>query len=153
MPKIRYKATKKRMDLIVNSLSKLSGRVASAEAAGITYATFVDWMYNVPGFKERVEEAEMETLERGKAVAIQAIFKAMDKNWAAGAWWLERNYPEQFAKRERLDMELTQKKIEFQIGITDPTLIIKEIKQIEDEQKLLQNKNIENNLDNLENEN
>ena len=145
MPVKRWKATKKRMDIIVNHLSKLSGRVASAEAGGITYHTFLKWMENIPEFREAVEKAEAETLERGKAVAIQAIFKAMDKNWAAAGWWLERNHPEIYAKIDHINMDVTSKNVSFTIGITDPTLQIADTtqQQIEETIKKLNENNSE----------
>jgi len=85
---------------LCESLRKLSGRVQACKQAGVCYDTFLGWMKKYPEFVERVKKAERESRKSGKERAIACIFKAMEKSWQAGAWWLERNYPDQYGRRD-----------------------------------------------------
>lgn len=42
-------------------------------------------------------------VEKGRAKAVQThianVVKAAEHSWTASAWWLERNYPQQYARR------------------------------------------------------
>lgn len=77
----------------------------AAEAAGITAATFHDWMKRgtLPGkpnaphraFRELVDQARAE----GEVALVGRIARASQNgSWAAAAWLLERRYPERWAK-------------------------------------------------------
>jgi len=118
------KYTERRIEQILTALKSLSGRVASAESAGIDYHTFKIWYEDIPEFRARVNEAELETMQRGKEVAIKAIFRAMEKSWQSAAWWLERNHPDQYGRIERVDMNMNSNQIIFTIGnSTEPEQI------------------------------
>jgi hypothetical protein len=47
-----------------------------------------------------IEKAEGEA----EAVYTRIVADAAVKNWTAAAWWLERRRPEDFARRERVEM-------------------------------------------------
>lgn len=49
-------------------------------------------------FSESIKEAEAQA----EARVVMKIQQAMDETWQAGAWYLERKYPERWAKREQL---------------------------------------------------
>lgn len=84
---------------ITDDIKEHTGRVNAAKRAGICYDTFCTWMKEKPEFSEAVKEAEEEAKGGMKDKAILTIAKAMDNGlWTAAAWWLERNYPDQYGK-------------------------------------------------------
>lgn len=102
----RTKYTKERVDDICKRLREKKGRVTAVSMAGIDYQTFINWMDSKPEFKKKVEQAEKDGNEYGREYAISCIFRNMQKNWTAAAWWIERNYPSEFASpRDRSIME------------------------------------------------
>lgn len=113
------KYNKKTVDIICQSLTKMSSKTAAAEAAGISLQTYFEWYHNKPEFKKSIDKAIDETKDRAKSIAIQAVFQAMDKNWQAAAWFLERSYPNEYGRKDRIDMDVNEKKIVFQIGVKD----------------------------------
>ena len=76
----------------------------AAEAAGVSRRAIIQW--------ERKGEAEPDGIygvfvrdikkARAEAVAqhIATVLKASEKSWQAAAWWLERQHPEEFGRRE-----------------------------------------------------
>ena len=71
----------------------------AALMSGIAESTFYQWQEDYPEFSESIKKAQS---ERTTAI-LQTILKAAidHKTWQAGAWYLERTDPEQFAKKER----------------------------------------------------
>lgn len=82
---------------IVKHLETGMGRVDSCILAGISYETFTEWMKK-PEFSEAIKKAETRNKQRN-AVIVQ---KAAEKSWQAAAWWLERKYRDEFAKRDEI---------------------------------------------------
>ena len=73
------------------------------KALGIHQSTLYAWLKNEenPLSRELYEELEKARAKR-KAFMIETITKAArDGTWQAAAWWLERCYPEEFAKPDR----------------------------------------------------
>lgn len=70
--------------------------------AGIHPDTFHTWMKEKPEFSEMVKSA----LDNGKAEHLKNIRKAAKKHWQASAWWLERKFPQEWGKRNDLNMNL-----------------------------------------------
>lgn len=71
--------------------------------AGISFETFNEWRKDKPEFSEQVKNAE------GKAVVgwLERIEQAAkDGNWQAAAWKLERRLPEEFGRRERVQVDI-----------------------------------------------
>ena len=65
-------------------------------AAGISYDCFSNWRREDPVFDAEVEHAAAEpAVKLFKTIREQAL-----ETWQAGAWALERRYPEMFAKPE-----------------------------------------------------
>jgi len=64
---------------------------------GISYQTFNEWRKEKSEFSDAIKKAEVEC----KAGRIAVIFKAAEEKWQAAAWWLERRYPQEFAKIDR----------------------------------------------------
>ena len=82
----------------------------AAEAAGITEATFYNWM-NVGGKSTKGKFFEFfEYIKECQSKAVQLHLKLITKaategSWQASAWILERRHPEEFGRKERIDMK------------------------------------------------
>jgi hypothetical protein len=64
--------------------------------AGITYECFNQWRQKDPDFDRQVDELVAKpAIDLFKIIREQA-----PENWQAGAWSLERRFPEMFAKPE-----------------------------------------------------
>jgi len=72
----------------------------AATLAGISEATFYEWKQSHPEFSEELQKAETEC----KAARIARILKAGEKQWQADAWWLERKFKDEFARKEIQDV-------------------------------------------------
>ena len=133
------KYNKKRVDIITTNIKNKVGRIASCEAAGISYKQFKIWYDTYPEFKDAVDEADEVQLNSGKDFAIKNMFALMPKNWMACAWWLERNFPKEYSKQEKIEMSHELKQLN--IHVPDP------------ETKLLMEEQIKKQLPNADNEN
>ena len=79
-------------------------RRAASGAAGFGKTTFYRMLDNdTEGtLRTAIEKAEAEAEATYSTIVANA---AVDpKNWTAAAWWLERRHPEDYAKRERVEM-------------------------------------------------
>lgn len=74
----------------------------AAKAATISETTFYRWMKEKREFRESIKKAEMQR----KCYFILAIAKAAVRKWQAAAWYLERVYPEEFAKKEVIEARI-----------------------------------------------
>lgn len=71
--------------------------------AGIATSTFYGWINNP---SNELEKELADRVERARVVRkmqlLQTIFDAAENGcWQAAAWYLERRYPEEFAKPDR----------------------------------------------------
>ncbi len=87
---------------IVKALENGDGRVRACKAAGIHYSTFLDWLEHKPEFSEAIKKAERCGLSRVRDLAQRGIIEKFTSHWQAAAWWLERNYPAEFGRREEV---------------------------------------------------
>lgn len=108
------KYNKKLHGVIVQSVRNGHPKMIAFRAAGVHPQTVIDWVAmgraqpdTYPEYVQLAEdieqakaEAEMEALDRIKAAA-----KADHKHWTADAWYLERTNPEQFSRRDRVEIE------------------------------------------------
>ena len=77
----------------------IEGGATNKEAAllaGITEETFYQWKRTKPEFSESLKKAEVKRKIRLTALIIDAA----KKTWQAAAWYLERVYHDEFAKKE-----------------------------------------------------
>lgn len=118
------KFNERRSALVLQALSRMSSKASAAEAAGVSYSTYQYWYNNFPEFKKKVDDVLEDVGQRGKTIAIQAIFNKMDTQWQAAAWWLERNFPDEYGRVDRMKMDVTDKKMIFTIGNNDATQFI-----------------------------
>jgi len=96
------KYDKHHTDIIYKALADGLGRVNACKLANIAYDTFIDWMNNKAEFPELVKKAETTGNDKIKDICKRRIIE--DKSWQSAAWWLERNYPDQY----RLRQDVTQ---------------------------------------------
>lgn len=74
---------------------------------GIGRTTFYDWLKKAEKstranrytrFRDAVRQAEA----WAEARFVSIISKSAEKNWTAGAWWLERKYPERWSRDRKV---------------------------------------------------
>lgn len=95
------KYDKHHIETIINALADGQGRVRACKLANISYETFTDWMQNKPEFSELVKKAETTGNDKIKDICKRRIIE--DKSWQSGAWWLERNFPNEFRQRQEIE--------------------------------------------------
>ncbi len=71
----------------------------AARYAGINPATFYDWQARFPDFADLVKNARAEAEARN----VTLIQQAARTQWQAGAWWLERSFPDRYGRRDRIE--------------------------------------------------
>lgn len=78
----------------------------AAQRAGIDASTIRLWRKKAgkAGANRKLYVAFVAALKRAEADAlarnVAIVQQAAAKHWTAAAWWLERRYPDEFAKRE-----------------------------------------------------
>jgi transposase len=96
----KSKYTPDRIDKITKAIGVGATYTHACNYAGIDLDTFARWRKKYADFAEAIKEAE------GKAVIgwLAKIEKAAsDGNWTAAAWKLERRYPEDYGRKEKLE--------------------------------------------------
>ena len=68
---------------------------------GIDYTTFYKWMHGKEPHHLIFQNDMNEAISKGKAKLMLAIYN--NDNWQAKAWILERKYPDEFGKKERIE--------------------------------------------------
>jgi hypothetical protein len=94
---------------------------AACHYAGIGVQTLADWQ-RFRDFREALEKAEADAEVRMVAEIAQA---ARGGTWQAAAWWLERRRPDDFGRRDRVDVTVRQhaQKLAAEMGIDASELI------------------------------
>lgn len=78
-------------------------RRAASGYAGFSKTTLYRMLEHDDGtLVTAMEKAEAEAEATYSAIVARAAEEP--KNWTAAAWWLERRHPEDYAKRERVEM-------------------------------------------------
>ena len=81
-------------------------------AHGITRATFYNWYRKGEDAKSGKFKKFYDEVEEAKSVAItlraRRIYKAGEDNWQADAWWLERVDPDNFGRKDNLNIHSKQ---------------------------------------------
>lgn len=114
--------TKARVEAVLESLRHGASRTAAAAGAGVSKDSLRRWMSADPGFAERVEIAEGEMV----AALVDVIYRtalATDKNgnptqqsWIAAMTLLERRMPEDWGRRDRIEISMEIRQIAEQIA-------------------------------------
>lgn len=74
----------------------------ACRVGGVSFETFNEWRKQYPEFSESVKVAEGESVKNALDVIDKAALKG---NWAAAAWRLERRYPHEFGRRDRMPID------------------------------------------------
>lgn len=90
---------KEQIDVVLESLRLGLNICDSCQRAKVARQWFYDKQKADKKFAEQVEDALLSFKLRNIAI----IQKAANKSWTAGAWLLERKYPEEYALRQRLE--------------------------------------------------
>ena len=72
---------------------------AACEYAGVSDDSLARWRAADAGFAEALKSACAQAYMRNLGI----IQKAATKMWQAAAWWLERKFPEEWARRDRFE--------------------------------------------------
>lgn len=92
----KTKYTPETVQKIVQALNVGATYKIACDYAGIGTTTFYDWINSKPEFSDAVKEAE----GSGAVMILARIRKEADSgSWQAGAWILERRYPEMYGRK------------------------------------------------------
>lgn len=91
------------IEVIESVLRAGGGRTDAVAALGIRYETFSQWMKRHPELNEIVRRAEIEGKGVNRKKCIDRILN--DKSWQSAAWWLERTFPQEFTRQEKLNID------------------------------------------------
>ena len=96
-----------------------------AQALGVDESTWYRWLREGEQsedendlkykFYQSIKKAEAKAVARNVALIQRA---AQDGNWQAAAWWLERRFPEEWGKKDKLNLK-TDDGIKIQIVKVD----------------------------------
>ena len=92
----RGKYSTETVEKIVEAIRMGATQALACEYAGITTATFHEWMNNKPEFFDAIKHAE----GAGAVELLARIRREADNGvWQAAAWILERRHPEMYGRR------------------------------------------------------
>ena len=99
-------------EIIVQYIEKGNSYETASQAVGICRQTLYNWMRR--GEKGEPEYLQfLQQIKKAKAKAeirhVEVIDKAMEKNWQAAAWWLERSNPLLWGNKTEQKIEHTGK--------------------------------------------
>lgn len=95
------KYSPQRVEAILGALRLGNTRAAAAAYAGVDDETLRRWMPRFPEFRAAVVKAEADAEVRAVAEIRQAYQAG---NWTAAAWWLERRRPQDWGRKDRVDV-------------------------------------------------
>lgn len=93
------------IEKILNAIAVGAPFSHACNYAGISFETFNEWRKDKSEFSEQVKNAEGKAVIGWLARIEQA---AKDGNWTAAAWKLERRFPEDFGKRDKIQVDVKQ---------------------------------------------
>lgn len=96
--------TDENIEKLLNGLRHGLTRRAAAGAAGFSKTTLYRMLNDDPDgtLVTAMEKAEAEAEATYSTIIANAA--ADPKNWTAAAWWLERRHPQEYARREKVEM-------------------------------------------------
>ena len=123
MPR-KSKLTKELIEKAVKIIERGNYDKVAIDILGIDKGTWYEWMRQgeidankgvnslKAEFFNSIKKAEATAIDRNLSIIQKA---AMEGNWQASAWYLERKYPEQWGKRDNVN--LTSDKDGFKIEV------------------------------------
>ena len=114
---MKTKLTPQRKQTIANAIANGNYKETAAAAAGIGESTLYSWQERgereteagettiYTEFLEAIKKAEAQA----EANCIQIIHEAAPKNWQAAAWYLERKHYQRWGRKDKQQVEVTNK--------------------------------------------
>jgi hypothetical protein len=100
--------------VILDALRAGATRTAAFEAAGVSRARISTYMRSFVTFRDAVTQAEAQAEIRATVTVRQAI----ENDWKAASWWLERRRHDDWGRRDRLDLIATVRMLAREHGLT-----------------------------------
>ena len=104
----KLKLTDQLCDEICNDIKAGVPIKHAAISHGITEVTFYNWYNQGKTAKSGAKKQFYDKVEEAKSVAItlraRRIYKAGETSWQADAWWLERVDPDNFGRKDNLNI-------------------------------------------------
>ena len=97
------KYTPETVKRIMQAIGTGAGYKQAAAYGGISYDTLNTWRQEFSEFSEALKKAEAEALVGRLDVIDDA---AINGTWQAAAWWLERKYPDDWGRKDRLELDI-----------------------------------------------
>lgn len=99
---------------IVDALGAGNTRRAACAYGGVDEKTLANWMRRYSDFSDAVKEAEA-SAEVGHVARIAQA--AASGTWTASAWWLERRRPDDWGRKDKLDITATIRRLVRDAGL------------------------------------
>lgn len=112
------KKTEQRVEALLQSLRAGASRQRAAALAGIHRDTLYEWMKQDPAFSDAIEKAE--AFAESRFLARVATAAENEKSWQAAAWILERRFPNEWRRREGVEVSGTEGKAIEVKSVGDP---------------------------------
>jgi Bacteriophage Sf6, terminase small subunit-like len=115
------KRTPALVDALCRVLSAGGTRRAACASVGIDHTQLYRWLETDAPFRTAVEKAEADAELRFTAI----VATAAATNWQCACWWLERRRPDDYARRERIDVEIRQQaeRLASELGLNAAELL------------------------------
>ena len=84
---------------IIKNINAGATNKDAAIMSGIAESTFYEWIESKPEFSESIKKAQAQR----KAYIVAKILLHGEQQWQALAWYLERVYPSEFARKDRIE--------------------------------------------------
>jgi len=78
---------------------------ASAEAAGVSYAVFNEWMKDIRPHYVKFQEAVSRANAEARKILTMRIQSAATDDWRAAAWMLERRFRDEYGQSVGVNVE------------------------------------------------
>lgn len=105
------KYTPEYIDKILEAIRLGAPLTHACRYANVSFETFNEWRKQYPEFSEQVKMAEGEMV---KTCLEQIDTAATSGNWQAAAWRLERRYPHEFGRRDRIPIDERELERQFE---------------------------------------
>lgn len=88
--------------VILDAIERGAGLGMAAECAGISWGSFFNWRKDDDDFDVAIKKARVQCA----LLKLDKIDKS--EQWQAHAWWLERQFPEDFTLVQKIEQVLKQ---------------------------------------------
>ena len=121
--------TSEQTERLLEGLRHGMTRRAAAAFGGMHHATLYRMLANDATLATEVEKAESQA--EAAFTKLVADAAANPKNWTAAAWWLERRHPDDFGRRDRIDVKIDLRALaEKAAPDIDPDAVLAEAERI-----------------------